>query len=220
MSWKKVRRVASSAGPTAASLWLRERNGGSVQALVLALDDDSAERLQRLDDRMLRLDLEGVGITLFFAFGQRRVEVGTDSDYEPDTTISGSPIALFSMAAPEEAARWGGSDSRVTISGDATLARDLEQLFSRLDPDWEGRLSRLLGDVWGHQVASGLRAGAGQLQRSAEDAGEMLREYLQTPGGPVAGGAEIEAFNAEVEDLREAVDRFESRLGSGEDRED
>jgi ubiquinone biosynthesis protein UbiJ len=184
---------------------------------VLALDDDSAERLQRLDDRMLRLDLEGVGITLFFAFGERRVEVGTDSQYEPDTIISGSPIALFSMAAPEEAARWGGSDSRVSISGDATLARDLEQLFSRLDPDWEGRLSRLLGDVWGHQVASGLRAGAGQLQRSAEDAGEMLREYLQSPGGPVAGAAEIETFGAAVEDLHRAVDRLEARLDKGED---
>jgi ubiquinone biosynthesis protein UbiJ len=105
----------------------------------------------------------------------------------------------------------------VTISGDATLARDLEQLFSRLDPDWEGRLARLLGDVWGHQVAAGLRAGAGQLQRSAEDAGEMLREFLQSPGGPVARADEIETFSAAVEDLREAADQFEARLGGRED---
>lgn len=184
---------------------------------ILALDEDSAGRLQRLDDRMLRLDLEGVGMTLFFAFSGQRVEVGTDSEFEPDTTISGSPFALFSMAAPEEAARWGSPGSRVTISGDATLARDLEQLFSRLDPDWEGRLSRLLGDVLGHQVASGLRAGAGQLQRSAGDAGEMLREYLQGPRGPVARTEEIEAFGAAVDDLREAVDRLQARLAGDQD---
>ena len=187
---------------------------------ILALDEDSAERLRRLDDRMLRLDLEGLGMTLFFAFSGQRVEVGTDSEFEPDTTISGSPFALFSMAAPDEAARWGNPGSRVTISGDATLARDLEQLFSRLDPDWEGRLSRLLGDVLGHQVASGLRAGAGQLQRSAGDAGEMLREYLQGPHGPVARTGEIEAFGAAVDDLREAVDELEARLaGDQDDRE-
>ena len=179
---------------------------------ILALDEDSAERLQRLDNCMLRLDLEGIGITLFFAFGGQHVEVGTDSEYEPDTTISGSPFALFSMAAPEEAARWGSPESRVTISGDATLARDLEQLFSRLDPDWEGRLSRLLGDVLGHQVASGLRAGAKQLQRSAGDAGEMLREYLQSPRGPVAGAEEIDAFGAAVDELRRAADRLRARL--------
>lgn len=184
---------------------------------ILALDEDSAGRLQRLDDRMLRLDLEGLGMTLFFAFSGQRVEVGTDSEFEPDTSISGSPFALFSMAAPDEAARWGNPGSRVTISGDATLARDLEQLFSRLDPDWEGRLSRLLGDVLGHQVASGLRAGADQLQRTAGDAGEMLREYLQGPRGPVARAEEIETFGAAVDDLREAVDRLQARLAGDQD---
>jgi ubiquinone biosynthesis protein UbiJ len=184
---------------------------------ILALDEDSAARLQRLDNRMLRLDLEGIGITLFFAFGGQHVEVGTHSEYEPDTTISGSPFALFSMAAPEEAARWGSPESRVTISGDATLARDLEQLFSRLDPDWEGRLSRLLGDVLGHQVASGLRAGADQLQRSAGDAGEMLREYLQSPRGPVARAEEIDAFGAAVDELRRAADRLQARLDGDQD---
>lgn len=184
---------------------------------ILALDDDSAERLERLEGRMLRLDLEGVGITLFFAFGGRHVEVGTGSEHEPDTVISGSPAALFSMAAPEEAARWGGSESRVSISGDANLARDLEQLFSRLDPDWEGRLSRLLGDVWGHQVAAGLRAGAGQFQRSAGDAADMLREYLQSPRAPVARADEIEIFSAAVDELRAAADRLESQLSGDQD---
>ena len=167
---------------------------------------------------MLQLDIEGVGITLFFAFGERHVEVGTGSEHEPDTIISGSPAALFSMAAPEEAARWGGAESRVSISGDATLARDLEQLFSRLDPDWEGRLSRLLGDVWGHQVAAGLRAGAGQLQRSASDAAGMLREYLQSPRvQQVAQAGEIEAFSAAVDELLDAAERLEARLSGDRD---
>lgn len=179
---------------------------------ILALDDLSGERLQRLDDRMLRLDLEGIGITLFFAFNDRHVEVGTGSQHEPDTVISGSPFALFSMAAPEEAARWGAPGSRVTITGDANLARDLEQVFSRLDPDWEGRLSRLLGDVWGHQVAAGLRAGAGQVKESAGAAGDMLSEYLQRSQGPVARGEEIEAFAAGVDEVRAAAERLEARI--------
>ena len=179
---------------------------------VLALDDLSVERLQRLDGRMLQLDLEGVGITLFFAFNERHVEVGTRSQYEPDTTISGSPLALFSMAAPEEASRWGTPESRVRISGDANLARDLERLFSRLDPDWEGRLSHLLGDVWGHQVAAGLRAGARQVKSSASSAGDMLSEYLQRSQGPVARTEEVEAFAAAVDEVRAATERLEAKI--------
>lgn len=178
---------------------------------VLALDEGSGERLQRLDGRMLRLDLEGVGIALFFAFNDRGVEVGTRSQYEPDTVIGGTPLALFSMAAPEQAVRWGSAESRVSIAGDAQLARDLERLFSQLDPDWEGRLSRLFGDVWGHQVAAGLRAGAEQFRQSAENAGEMLGEYLRRPRGPVVPAAEAEAFGAGVDAVARAAERLEAR---------
>lgn len=179
---------------------------------ILALDEESSGRLQRLDGRMLRLDLEGVGITLFFAFNGRHVEVGTRSQHEPDTVIGGSPLALFSMAAPDEAARWGAAGSRVSISGDAQLARDLERLFSQLDPDWEGRLARLLGDVWGYQVAAGLRAGAEQLRTSAGSAGEMLSEYLGRPQGAVAQADEIDEFSASVDELVDAAGRLEARL--------
>lgn len=179
---------------------------------VLALDDNTPQRLRRLDDRMLRLDIEGLGISLFFAFDSRRVEVGTDSKHEPDTVISGSPVALFAMAVPDEAGYWGTPESRVSISGDANLARDLERLFSRLDPDWEGRLSRLLGDVWGHQVAAGLRAGAGQVRESAGSAGQMLSEYLQGRQSPVAQEAEFAEFSQAVSETRDAVEQLEATL--------
>ena len=95
---------------------------------LLDLDDDTPDRLERLEGRMLELDLEGVGITLFFAFNGRQVEVGTRSLHEPDTVISGSPVALFAMAVPDGMSSWGTPESRVTITGDANLARDLERL--------------------------------------------------------------------------------------------
>jgi ubiquinone biosynthesis protein UbiJ len=179
---------------------------------LLDLDDDTPERMKRLEGRMLQLDIEGVGITLYFAFNGRQVEVGTRSGYEPDTVISGAPAALFAMAVPDGIGSWGTPESRVNITGDANLARDLERLFSRLDPDWEGRLSRIFGDVWGHQVAAGLRAGAEQARDTAENAGDMISEYLQQNQGPVIRCEEIEEFAAIVADTRDSVDRLEARI--------
>jgi ubiquinone biosynthesis protein UbiJ len=179
---------------------------------ILSLDEASPERLQHLENRLLQLDLEGVGISLFFSFTSDRVEVTIDSDYEPDTVISGSPAALFAMAVPEDAGNWGTPGSRVTITGDATLARDLERLFSRLDPDWEASLSRLFGDVLGHQVASGLRAGAIQAREAAGNASEMVSEFLKRDEGPLVQLAEIQTFADAVDETRDAVDRLEARL--------
>ena len=179
---------------------------------ILALDEDTPARLQRLDDRMLQLDLEGAGISLFFSFTTERVDVSIDTDCEADTTISGSPIALFAMAVPEGAGTWGTPDSRVTITGDASLARDLERLFSRLDPDWEATLSRLFGDVWGHQLAAGLRTGAEQAKEAAENAGEMITEFLKRDAGPLVQSADIQTFADAVDETRDAVERLEAKL--------
>jgi ubiquinone biosynthesis protein UbiJ len=184
---------------------------------LLDLDEDTPARLERLEGRMLQLDIEGVGITLFFAFNGRQVEVGTNSAYAPDTVISGSPVALFAMAVPDEIGNWGTAESRVSITGDANLARDLERLFSRLDPNWEGRLSRIFGDVWGHQVAAGLRAGAEQAKDNAESAREMISEYVAQNKGPVIRREELEEFSAAVEDTRESVERLEARIREMED---
>ena len=187
---------------------------------LLDLDRDTPARLERLEGRMLRLDIEGVGITLFFAFNGMQVEVGTGSGYEPDTVISGSPVALFAMAVPDEIGNWGTPESRVSISGDANLARDLERLFSRLDPDWEGRLSRIFGDVWGHQVAAGLRAGVEQAKDNAENAREIISEYVQQNQGPVIRQEEIEEFGAAVEDTRESAEHLEARIREMEESQE
>jgi ubiquinone biosynthesis protein UbiJ len=186
---------------------------------LLQLDDGSRSRQERLEGRMLQLDIEGIGITLFFAFNGYQVEVGTRSSHVPDTVISGSPTALFAMAAPDEIGKWGSAGSRVTITGDANLARDLERLFSQLDPDWEGRISRIFGDVWGHQIASGLKAGAQQARNTAENANSMLTEYLEQNQAPVIRREELEDFAAVVEETRQSVDLLEARISRMENRE-
>jgi len=179
---------------------------------LLELDEESPVRMDRLEGRMLQLDIEDIGITLYFAFNGGRVEVGTRSRHEPDTVVSGSPVALFAMAAPEQLAQWGAPGSRVNITGDANLARDLERLFSRLDPDWEGRISRIFGDVWGHQIATGLRAGVEQARETAESAGSMLSEYLDQNLAPVIRSEELDDFTAGVNEARRAADRLEARI--------
>jgi ubiquinone biosynthesis protein UbiJ len=188
---------------------------------VLAMDENTPQRLSRLADRMLQLEVEGIGITLFIAFTDRRVEVGTRSDHEPDTVISGSPLALFTMAVPDGPGSWVEPESRVNIAGDANLARDLERLFSQLEPDWEGSLSRVFGDVWGHQVAAGLKAGAEHARESAGAAGEMVEEFISREGGPLVRDAELEAFAGEVEEARSRLERLQQRLaelaGNGEE---
>ena len=145
---------------------------------VLQLDLESPSRVNKLEGRLLQLDLEGLNISLFFTFKHGNVRVSLDAEETADTTISGTPVALFSMAEPEDT-DWGLPDSKVQINGDASLARDLERIFSKLEPDWEGPLSGMLGDVAGHQVAQGIRQGVEAAKETASTASKIFADFMK-----------------------------------------
>ena len=179
---------------------------------LLSVDAQSADRLARLDGRRVNLTIEDLAITLQFAFTSYRVQVGLNTEEEADTSISGSMPALFAMAVPDEEGRWGGPGSRVKISGDATLARDVERLFSRLDLDFDRGLAHFFGDVLGHQLATGLRGLQKQMKRAGGEAQQMTGEFLLSEQSPLAQPGEIRLFNDDVDNLRDATDRMEARI--------
>lgn len=190
---------------------------------ALSLDPNSDARLERLSGRVVKLELEGAGIELYFSAGNRGIEVGLEGpagqsgEGAADTTVRGTPVALFSMAASQLGEGWTAPGSRVSIEGDAGLARDFERLFSRLDPDIEGALSGIFGDVVGHQLAFGLEQGARRARETAGVAGEVLGEVLRdgaggSRSGPLIGRAEARRFADEVDELRDAVERLEARV--------
>jgi ubiquinone biosynthesis protein UbiJ len=180
---------------------------------VLSLDESALEGLARLDGKLLQVDLEGLGISLFFTFAYGSVKVSLDAESEPDTLISGTPVALFAMAAPEEIGDWGLPGSGVQIQGDATLARDIGKLFNRLEPDWAGPLTGLLGDTLGFQVASGIKQGAEALREAARATADQAAGFIRDPSSPVVNKAELGEFTHSVDELRESVDRLMARFG-------
>jgi ubiquinone biosynthesis protein UbiJ len=175
---------------------------------VLSLDESSAARLQRLEDRVLQLDLQGIGITLFISADEGRFVVGTEYEDEADTVISGTPGALFAFGLPE----WGNSSSDVEISGNANLARDLEALFSKMEPDWGEPLSQVFGDVIGHQIASALKQGADWARTAATSTAETVADYLRDESGMTVDRSSLDEFLDGVDQMRDATDRLEARL--------
>lgn len=184
---------------------------------VLALDPNAGERLSRLEGRVLQLDVEGLGITLFVTTRYSAVHIKLTSPNEPDTVIRGTPFALFAMATPGELDGWGLPGSRVHISGDANLARDLERVFSQLDPDWEGQLSVIFGEALGFQVASGLKQGAEFLRDAARQSADMAGAYMRDEASALVRPAEFKAFSTEIENLGKTLDELEAKLNSRKD---
>ncbi|MEM7053602.1 MAG: SCP2 sterol-binding domain-containing protein [Pseudomonadota bacterium] len=184
----------------------------SIQHVInraVALDEMGTDQLKPLRERWLKFELSGMEIDLWFGADENGMIVDAEQHEEdvPDTIIHGTPGALIGMAIPEME-----GPSQIRIEGDARLAQQFQQLLKNLDPDWEAGISNYLGDLIGPQVYRMLVEAGRFGQHAVKTSGEQISHWLRDESGSVPNQEEWADWRDQVDDLREAVDRFESRV--------
>ncbi|MCX7034179.1 MAG: SCP2 sterol-binding domain-containing protein [Arenimonas sp.] len=177
---------------------------------LVALDPDTAQALQRLGGRRIGLALEAPPVALDITVADGHLKVGPPTD-EPDlgirATISGVLSQLPFLRTPG-----APPVGKVRINGDAELARTVQHLAQRFDPDWDKPFADLLGPIIGPQVARVLReafkAGTGFAQGFTRD----TADYLTEESRDIIGKAELAAFHDDVDDLRDRAERLAARF--------
>lgn len=177
---------------------------------VVALDPDTAEALRGLGGRRIGLALEAPPIALELAVADGRLVVGPPKD-EPDlgvrATISGV-LSQLPFLRPPGAPPVG----KVRINGDAELARQLQKLAQRFDPDWDEPFTRALGPVFGPQAARLLREALAGGAKFAKGFSRDAVDYLTEERRDLVSKAELAAFHDDVDELRDQVERLAARL--------
>lgn len=174
---------------------------------LLRLDPDTQARLAALEERVIALELDGLGLTLYLLPGAHGVRVMDQYPGEPTVRIRGAPLAL--------ARQWRGREtfgSDITIEGDAAVGRQFQTALARLDIDWEEWLSQWIGDAAAHQFGRFWRG----FQSWGRQAGAILRrdggEYLQRELRVLPPRPAVERFLSAVDALREDTDRLAARI--------
>jgi ubiquinone biosynthesis protein UbiJ len=177
---------------------------------LLALDPDTGAALRQLEGRRIGLALEAPPVALDIRVADGRRKVGpptTEPDLGIRATLSGVLSQLPFLRAPG-----APPVGKVRINGDAELARTLQQLAQRFDPDWDKPFADLLGPLVGPQVARVLRealaTGAGIARNLSRDAAEFVTEESRD----VVGKAELAAFHDDVDELRDRAERLVARF--------
>jgi len=204
---------------------LKPMAGRALEAALnraLALDPDTREALRPLDGRSVALHLASPPLALRIVVAGERLEVGPvrDSD-EPDLSVRSTLGAILSQlpnllggARNDHAAPVG----KLRIEGDADLARRLQRLAERFDPDWQQPFTAVFGEVIGVQVANTL---AGALRHARDAAGALAgnaAEYVTEESRDVVPRDELNAFHDDVDTLRDDVERAAARVARLRDR--
>lgn len=179
---------------------------------ALALDDETRDALAKLDGRSVALILASPPLALRLQVEGDRLRVGpVDADHVPDLAVRGTLGGLLSQLPflrREDAPPVG----KLRIEGDAELARQLQRLAERFDPDWQRPFAAVFGDVLGVQIANA----CAQALREARTAGAALAgtaaEYVVEESRDVVGRDELNAFHDDVDAVRDDVERLAARL--------
>jgi ubiquinone biosynthesis protein UbiJ len=167
--------------------------------------------------------LAGRSMELRFAATPLRIRIAESSGSltmrpageEPaDAVIEGTPLSFLRLATGDAASsiRAGGMDVR----GDAEIAEGFRRLLEAARPDFEEELSRFTGDVAAHYLAGIARDAAAFGRRAGDTLARNTAEYLTEESRDLPVRIEVEEFLEDVDRLREAVDRLESRVSAVE----
>jgi ubiquinone biosynthesis accessory factor UbiJ len=131
-------------------------------------------------------------------------------DAAADAAVSGTPLALAALLARRAEGDSGASG--VTISGDAAIAEAFEKLLGLARPDLEEELARLAGDVPAHYAGVAARAALGWLGKARASLARNVGEFLTEESRDLVARAELDSFLADVDVLRDDLERTAARL--------
>lgn len=177
---------------------------------LLALDDASEERLQSLQGKRLRVELEELGQPLTAAVHGRQVVLSSADTDSVDCTIRTRLAVLPELQDTANITRLIKADA-LDIDGDIMLAQQFSQLFLKLDIDWETQLAQRIGDVPAHWLGSVFKRSQSWLKQQTKDQQQWLQEVLVEEKRVLVGKTEFDIFKTQLQELRARIDRLERR---------
>ena len=168
------------------------------------------ELCAELAGTVVAVRVSNTALAAYFIVDDEAVDVVAATSQDPDVLISGSLITLASLAGQSGTA--AVRDGSLDIVGDVELADQFQRLLSFARPDIEEELSNIVGDAAAHRLGE-IARGFGRWGREASSTmGANIREYLQEESRDAPSRYEVEKFSADVDELRDDVDRVEARL--------
>lgn len=171
--------------------------------------------LERLNGTSFAVHVEGLSLTAALHADGARLRVDADAD-GATATLRATPLDLLKLA------RAGGvSDvkrTQASLSGDLQVAESYSQLLKLARPDIEDEVAKWIGDVPAHALGEVVRDAGAWLMRAAGALRMNTAEYLQEESRAMPAALEAEAFYADIERLRDDVERTAARLARLERR--
>lgn len=179
---------------------------------ALALDEDTRAGLAALDGRSIALTLDSPPLALRVAVDGDALRVGPVGDADRADLSVRSTLGGLLRQLPVFRRDDAPPVGQLRIEGDAELARRLQRMAERFDPDWARPFTAVFGDVIGMQVANGIAFALRSARHAGKEFAGSAADYLTEESRDVVGREELAAFHDDVDAIRDDVERVAARI--------
>lgn len=177
----------------------------------VSLDANKEDLLMPLKGKIIALTIQPFNETLYLCPTGDSIQIIDQTVTPPDTIISGSAWALGLMGMSTKPMRSVFS-GEVKIEGDIQTGKQFQELFKKLDIDLEGLLAQYAGADLASRISQFFRSGQEWGKETIETFKLNTAEFLQEETRDLPAKPEIDIFYQQVDELRNASDRVESRI--------
>ncbi|MDR3478186.1 MAG: SCP2 sterol-binding domain-containing protein [Gammaproteobacteria bacterium] len=182
----------------------------------IALDPESATRIQRMQGKVVTVELLKIDITFHLIFTDTAIQFKLASAHPPetiqsDTIIKGTPLRLLQLALSKNSRQQFFSDD-VSIRGNLDLGQQVIELFDHLDIDWEEFLSKWVGDVAAHHLGRFGQRIKSWTQQTRETLLQDVNEYVHEEVDFFPAREALLDYFHDVDELRMDTDRVEAKI--------
>jgi ubiquinone biosynthesis protein UbiJ len=178
---------------------------------ALEYDPATQRQIAALEGKLLLIESNLPPLKLAIEATSSGIMLHSNWQDSADTTVSGSLIAMLSLAASSDQ-HISFAGTGISVTGDLGFLIEINKLMRNLDVDWEGALAAIIGDIPAHLLAKQLRSSsktaADMGRRAKSAAAEIAQEELRaTPSE-----SEYDEFSQRVRHLSTEVERAAARM--------
>ena len=178
---------------------------------TLAMDPGSVQLLAKLEGRVIAMNIESLDGIFYLLPHRGRVSIEIDHDQNPDIVIEGGLLA-YARSATASVRGSANPDQLLEISGDANLVAVMRDFLRSLQPDFEERLSSLIGDIPARQAGNQIRSFAEWAEQVGQSIAVNTGEYLTEEKRLLVVRSRIDRFLIAVNQLRNDTEQLAGRL--------
>ncbi|MFT3931906.1 MAG: SCP2 sterol-binding domain-containing protein [Spongiibacteraceae bacterium] len=178
---------------------------------ALKLDPASRTKLGELEGDIFHIECTSPKIDIFLLPGADGVQLAMQWEGDVTAGLSGTRDDYLDLLHSNDAAATL-INGNMRVIGDTGALLKLRDIAASLDLDWEAPLTRVFGDIVGHQMARSLRFGSQLFFDAAKSLQRQVRDYMQEENPFLAKRWQFEQFKRDVVDIETRTAQLVERV--------